>query len=292
MKFSFTEVSKKFLSKFKIIDWIGIGIFFAILAMATAVFLRRTSFVYVTLEISHGEDAFHNFWFYKPPHWYIQNLQTGMANKDVLGRTDLELVDMYYYPNKSNEYSLYVTLKTRTVFNKRSQQHSYQGQPLLVGEQRVFKLGSVSIPSMIHKIEDYQQDTLIKKAIVSGELKSEDHEEIEIAAETRFLGIRNYLADVIEPGLVIEDSKGKIVAEILDAKKTTGYREFIYQNSLIKVIDPERKNVQLIAELVLNEINGEYLYMEEAQILLGEIVEFPFDDFVLYLTVEKIEYPD
>lgn len=288
MKINFKKIIKKFLSKFKIIDLIGIGIFFTILLVAVVFFLRRSSFVYVTLQISQGEDAFHNFWFYKPSQWYIKNLSVGMANKDAIGKTDLELVDMYYYPNQGNAYSFYVTLKVKTVFNKRTQQHSYQGQPLLIGENRVFKLSSVSVPGMIHKISDHLGSDLTKIITVRGKLENKDHEYISNDAETRFLGIRNYLSAIVEPGLTIVNSKGVVVAKILDVKKSMGYREFIYQNLLLKVADSEYQVVEMTVELTLNEVNGSYLYMEEERVLIGNVVRLPFEDFILNLTVEEI----
>lgn len=288
---------KKIISSFKPIDLIGISLFLTILIILALFFLRKSSFTYVTLLVSKDRYSFNSLYYYKPPNWYLENLSIGMTNKDIIGKTDLELVDMYYYPTVGNESELYITLKVKTTFNKRSQQHSYQGQPLLIGENRAFKLSSSYIPGNIHKIENQlNKERQTKTIIVSGELESNYHEKLPnfnidkvIYGEVRFFGIKNYLADKVVEGLTIYDSKNEILAKIIDVKRTTGYKEFVHKNSFVKSTDPERQIVKLTAEINLRKVNDKYLYMEADQILIGKTIQLPFENFVVYLTVEKIE---
>lgn len=291
------KLIKKIMSSFRLIDLIGIGIFLTVLVILTLFFLRKSSFTYVTLLVSKDRYSFNSLYSYKPPNWYLENLTIGMTNKDIVGKTDLELVDMYYYPTVGNESELYITLKVKTTFNQRSQQHSYQGQPLLIGESRAFKLSSTYIPGNIHKIEDQlNKDQQTKKIIVHGELESNYHEKIPnfnidkvIYGEVRFFGIKNYLADKVVEGLTIRDSKDEKLVEVTDVKKTTGYKEFVHRNSFIKTADYERQIVKLTAEINLRKVNDKYLHMEAEQILIGKTIQLPFENFVVYLTIEKIE---
>jgi len=283
-----TKKTRRILSGFSMIDIAGMVLFFLILVTAAAFFLRRSAFTYVTLQVSSGEDYFHNFWFYKPTDWYIQNLQIGMSSSDLLGEKNLELVDLYYYPTNTNEQSVFVTLKTKAVYNKRNQQYSYQGQPLLVGEHRIFKLGSVSIPGFIHQVSQTPKESNTKQVLVRGSLENDINEEIAHDAETKFYGIKNYLVEQIHPNIVIYNSKGEPTAKILEVKTNPGYREFIYQNYLKKVIDPDRTEVELLLDLTLQEVNGRFLYREEDRVLLGEKLILTFDNFSVLLTVEEI----
>ena len=111
---------KKFLIKLGFIDLLGISLFFITLIIAALFFLRESSYVYVTLEISSGNNSFQNLWFYKPTDWYIQNLKLGMTDKSLLGKENLKLVDIHYYPVLNvGEQTVFVTLKVNAVFNKR-----------------------------------------------------------------------------------------------------------------------------------------------------------------------------
>lgn len=289
MKKFFKTIQKK-ITEFHFIDFLGISLFFIILVITAAFFLRRSDFTYVTIQVSNNKDSFHNFWFYKPPNWYVENLKIDTTDNDLLSRENLRIVDVYYYPvANTSEQAVFVTLKIRAVFNKHTQQYSYQGQPLLIGEHRIFKLGSVVIPGFISKLGDSVQAQKTKKVIVRGVVETEDNEDIENNGETRFVGIKNYLAQKLIPGTEIKDSKGRVITKILEAEKKPGYREFIYANSLTKVVDPERTKVKLVLEMTLQEINGFSLYREEERVALGEKLLLSFEDFVLYFRVEAIE---
>lgn len=294
------EKIKKIASQFTVIDFVGITVFLIILIVLVLFFLRKSSFAYVTLLVSKDKYAFNSLYYYKPPSWYLQNLKVGMVNKDFIGKPDLEIVDIYSYPNINDENQLYVTLKVKTVFNKRTQQHLYQGQPLLIGENRSFKLDSIYIPGDIHKISNQlDEEKNVKKIIVTGELEGKNHEKIPnfndaeiITNDILYLGIKKYLADKIESGLTITNSKNEMIAKVIDVEKSSGYREFAYGASFLKSIDQSRQIVKLKVEVNLQKVNGKYLYMETDQVLIGKMLQLPFKDFVVYLTVEKIENLD
>lgn len=291
---------RKKTTKLQIIDILGIGIFFIIISILAIFFLRKSSFVYLTILVSKDKYSFTSAYYYKPPDWYLENLKIGMINKDILGKSDLELVDMYYYPTAVNERELYLTLKVKTVFNRRTKQHSYEGQPLLIGEGRVFKLDSVYISGNIQEINNnLDEEKKTKTVVVTGELEGKNHETLPNFGEVLiqdgnmiFMGIKKYLADQINKDLTVVNSKKETVAKITNVEKNTGYREFIYNNSYIKKVDPDRQIVRLKVELTLDKVNEKYLYMKTEQILIGKKIQLPFNNFVVYLTIEEIEQSD
>ena len=74
------------------------------------------------------------------------------------------------------------------------------------------------------------------KILVEGTVENEDNEEIERDAEVRFVGVKNYFIDGVNSGSIIKNNKGKVIAEIIRIDKSAGYKEFIYNNSLIKIL--------------------------------------------------------
>ncbi|MBT4652547.1 MAG: hypothetical protein HN981_02975 [Candidatus Pacebacteria bacterium] len=214
-----------------------------------------------------------------------------MKNKDLFKIDDLELIDILYYPNldfKISEQTVFVTLKVKTTFNKRNNQYLYQGQPLLVGDHHIFKIGSTVIPGVIHNINTSFFEPKTQKILVEGTLENEDNEEIERDAEVRFVGVKNYFIDGVNSGSIIKNNKGKVIAEIIRIDKSAGYKEFIYNNSLIKIIDPERKQANILLELDVSKVNNHYFYRREDKIVLGKKIPLSFDNFNIYFKIEKI----
>ena len=63
--------------KLGLVDLVGLGVFVAILATAVFFFLRRASYVTVTLRISQADML-----TYGLPIWYLDSLKPGMVQKD------------------------------------------------------------------------------------------------------------------------------------------------------------------------------------------------------------------
>lgn len=288
MKIPFLKRKNKY--KFNWIDFLGVFIFFAVLFIAVSFFLRKPSYTYVTLQISKGsKDDYYNFWFYKPTDWYIENLKIGMSDSNLLGKANLELVDMYYYPvNVASEQTVFVVLKVNAVYNKLNNQYSHQGKPLLIGDHRVFQLEKVSIPGLIRSISSELPEKVTQKVHIKGVFDSENNENILQEAEMRFIGLKNFQADKVVEGLTSYNTKGEELMKITKVNKTRGYREFIYQNSIARVPDPDRTVVEFEADLTLTEVNGHFLYKEEESVVLGKMLLFSPQGLDLYFVVEDV----
>ena len=124
------------LKKFHFIDVLGIVVFFVILGVAAAFFLRKQKTVDVVLRVSESGSL--DIW-YKPPLWYLENLKPGLGETDWLGRKTIAIKDINsFYTNQANRL-FYITLTVQSAYNKRLNQYSYNGVPLLVGSYQTFK---------------------------------------------------------------------------------------------------------------------------------------------------------
>lgn len=269
---------------------IGVAIFLACIVLIVVAFLRRTEYVNVTLRISN-EKTYVPYWEYNPADWFIANLKPGLADKDFLGRTNLEISNVYYYPTTGTTQTVYVTIKVRSVFNKTSGQYLYSGVPLLVGELQTFKIKGLSIQGVIREISTQDKTQEKKNFIGTGSLEMQNNENIQYPANIHYEGIRYFIANKISPGMKVLDNHGNVVAEILDVKKSPGTREFTDNGSVVTVPDSDRQKIDLTVRFTTSLIDGRYLYREEEPLILGNLFTLDFSDLTVLMTLKDVK-PD
>lgn len=271
---------KQFLSNW--FDLIGLGIFFAGLTIAAFFFLRKADYVTITLRISKSDQL--PTWSNPEPLWYLEHITKGLSDKDILGRTNLEVQDVYYYPNNGTEQTVFVDLLARAVYNKRTKTYTYNGSSLFVSTHQDFNISGVQVSGVIYDI-NHSFDHQKEKRIVYGELEIKRNEDTIHLANTEFEGIKKYVSKKIGEGMDVKDSRGNVIAKILTVKKEPAYKTFIFGNKLTRVIDPERERVYLTVELELVRINGKDLYKQEVPVLVNSNLALEFQDFGIILTV-------
>jgi hypothetical protein len=282
------KILKKRFSQANVIDLIGVGIFIVCLGMLALTFLRRAEYVTITLRVTNRK-TFLPAWQDSPADWYINNLSAGLADKNFLGQTNVEIVDTYYYPQNTTAQTVYVKLKVRSVFNKNTGQYSYNGVPLLIGELQTFKIKDVSLQGVMIDISSENEPIEQKKFIVKGSLETQYNEEIRYAGISTYKGVRNFFADKIKPGLKATDSHGRVIAEVLEVKKTPGLKQFATNNGLLTVEDPDRTQVDLTVKFTTNKINNRYLYRAEEPLILGHYLNLDFEGFTVYITLMDVK---
>ncbi len=279
---------KKRILKFHLIDLIGVAIFLACVVLIVVAFLRRTEYVNVTLRISN-EKTFLPLWQNNPADWYIANLKEGTLDKDFLGRTNLEITKLNYYPVTNTTQAVYVTIRVRSVYNKTSNQYLYNGIPVLIGELQTFKLGGVSIQGVVIDVSASSVEPEKKSFIVKGVLETQYNEDIKYPLNIRFKGIRTFLADNVKKGMVVKDNHGNVIAEILDVKKSAGQQQFPSGDTIVSAPDPDREQVELTVRFITTQIDGRYLYREEEPLTLGHFLNLDFPDFTVFMTLMDVK---
>lgn len=275
----------------KFFDLIGVSIFVFILATAAFFFLRKKQYVYVTIRVSDSENL-NGSWYENSPEWYIANVSAGLAEKDLLGRTNVEIEDTYYYPVNDTRQEVFVILRVNAVFNDNNQQYSYDGLPLLLGTYHTFNLNGLSLGGIIQNLESDTQEKIRKDFVVTGDFETQYNEQIEFDASISYQGIKKFLSTKLNPGMSIQDSKGNQIVEVLDVKKEVAYKQFVDQGTILSIVDSEREKVSGKVRISTTEVNGKYLYRESQQILLGSVLWLDFDDFTLAMTVSDIQEVD
>lgn len=271
---------------FSLVNLVGLGVFFLVLATAVFFFLRRSAYATIVLRASQGNAL--EVW-YGLPMWYLESLKPGMVQKDIFGRPVITITKSFYYPSNVNYQVEYLTLKLLTTYDRKSGIYSYEGIPLLIGSYQTFKIKGVMLRGIIHRIEDGNWQPEKKEYIVEGFLnpvKTENQDPYE--AETMTSGVLNYLADKFTKGLKSYDSDGSTIMEILDVRKEPAYRKFIYQNRLVETIDNDRKNVKLKLRVTTEKYGDIYLYRGDSSLRINDNLYLDFWNFGAQMIVTSV----
>lgn len=281
----------KWLNSFEKIDVIGIIFFFLILFSSALFLLRRSEYVYITIRVTK-EDSLHNQWWVQPSNWYLKNLTDGLEDKDLMGKVNARLENMYFYPRNESVQDIFIVLKLEATYNKRSNQYSYKGLPLLMGSYQKIELGGNSIRGMVQDLSLDPPVRKMKSFRVKVELEAENNRSAFTNANIEYRGIDNFLADPIKVGLVSYDSEKEEIVKVIDVKKSPSYKIFVspLTNKLVSAYDPDRQKVEM--EMIVKQaevFDGTYLYREDLVIALGEVIPLYFDSLTLNATVTGID---
>lgn len=275
--------SKIKFNKNKIIDLVGISVFFFVLVFAAFSLLRKGHYIDVVVRASNSNNGLY-LWEGKPPLWFLDNMKVGLEQKDMLGRSEISIVNVKTYKTSNAGRLYYVTLRLRAVYSSKLKQYSYVGQPLLVGATEVFRINDIRIAGVIHKVGT-SGDSGYKstKLRVSGYL----YPDVDANTSVNIDGILNEAADMYKVGQKMYTGDGKVILEIKDVKKQRGTISFgnIY-GGISRAPDPERQKVFLTVEIQSDiTADGVYLFEEENIVRVnGEL----YLDFLTYGTPMKI----
>lgn len=283
-------MGKEFRSKIKKLRWVdilGILIFFFILLFSVFFFLRRPDYVTLTVRLLERNDP--DFYFNRPRPWYVENIEIGLKETDQIGRTVVEVIDVERYPSGNLYHDVYATVVVRSIFNKKTKQHSYNGLPLLIGDFRTFKLEDLLLSGVIVDINTDDKLREKKKFIVNGYLDPINYASTSSETESiKIDGIKNYLADEVIPGLEIVDNKGEILVKLVSVNKSAGTISFPSGSSYVSVSDPDRTLVEVTFEIVTEKISDNYYYQKEKSLTVGDSIVLTFDDIRIQPTITSV----
>lgn len=268
----------------------------ALLSLVAVLFLffilRKSEYVQITLRVT-SSDSLRDHDYNRTPQWYVEALQPGRSSKDLLGRPTVTVEDIYYYQTFTNSDTVFVVLTIKSIYNSNTNEYSYNGNRLAVGQFTDFTVDGILVEGVVQKIGSDQ----IKEAdqveqrtsyTITGEFEfihNEKKEEYTVEYE----GIRPYFHSGIETGITLKDSKGRTYVEITDVQKKPAYKKFPYQGAVVTVLDPDRMRVSARAEVAADMINSEPYFAGVHPLRKGEIIPFYFDDFTAYFTIYDLE---
>lgn len=280
------------IKKPKTIDAFGLLLILFVISLTYLLFNRKVEYLNVTLRLFNYEGSEYGIGENKPRPWYVEQITPGKKQKGGLGRTLIEVVDVYNYGGPAALQDVYVTLKIRTAQNRVNQQYIYNGSPLLIHDIRSFKVQDVLIAGEIVDMSVHGDNSKREtgKFLISLDLLSQKLGRYVINDSAALLeGVKNHIAQSLGVGMVIRDSHENTMVEIKEVKTSSGTRSWVGSNGYVEMEDPERTRVTLQLEVVGEKIGDYYYYRNEAPLIIDQDLHLIFNNVSVLGTITKVE---
>jgi len=294
---NFFQAHLKKLRRLRWVDVIGIAVFFFILSSSAFFILRRPGQVIVTMRLFERDAP--DFYFNRPRNLFVEKLKPGLTETDEIGRSAIEVVDVHRYLTGNLYQDVFVTLKVKTTYNRKTGQHSFNGKPILIGSFHTLRLKDIVLNGVIVDISDEVKTREKKTFIIEAYVDPADQQVTSAASGSRTIasinianidGVKNYLAEKIIPNLQMLDRSGNVVAEILSVTKSPGQLSYISNNRIQTVTDRRRTRVGLTLEVEAEKINDAYYFQKDTPLVVGagKKIDFISDNLLIILTITSV----
>ncbi len=256
-------------------------IFVIFLAIGAGVFFfRGTRYIKTTVKITEDSILYVRN---NPQAWFVYLFKEGMRERDGLGRTSAEIEKVNFYDSGGAEKAVYLNLKLKVNYNKRSQNYTYKGKPLLVGSPIKVEFEDIVAEGLVTAVEGVDDPRKSVELIVKSQILDSNP----VFPETN--GIQPFLAEAIKVGDEVRDSDGREVITVLG--KTEEAAKKIVTNDKGEVFlrrDPVKKDVYLILKLLVKQINDEYYLFDDIQVKVGNGIPIHTVNYSIWPTVTEI----
>ncbi len=276
---------QKLINKFHFFDIIGITIFFSILAVAAFFFLRKADYVTLTLRVSESDSL--EIWS-MPPLWYTSYLKPGLTSKDMLGRPTIEVVDVYQYLSRESSSLTYVKLKVRAVYNRRTNEYSYNGSNLLIGSYQQFKVQGLLLTGVVHSINSSNLPDL-KKFLIKGYVSPILTDGTALSAETISTGVPLFISKKIREGLTVTDASGTTLAQIKKVHRSPAQRRFLSNGQFTQVNDPTAERVEVEVAVLAEKNRDLYFFRQDSPLIINSSLYLLFGELQLPIQITDIQ---
>lgn len=272
-----------FFKKLQFFDYLIISIFLLLAGAFFIFFFRKQDYLTVRVKITEKNVLYATS---SPPSWFTYLFKKGLKARDGLGRTNAEVLDVFFYDTSPAHKAVYLTLKLRTTYNSRSQEYKYEGMPVSVGEGLRINLGKILAEGLVVEIVGLESP----------------YEEASLRMETRLMegyggesnfsettGVELFVAESIKIGDKVFDSSGKIMAEVLEKKVLPAQKNtFDDKGNVYLKLDPRKKDVFLKLKVRAKKINNEYYFFDDLRIKVNEGLPLHFSRVSIYPVITDI----
>ncbi len=236
------------------IDYILLFLFVITIGGFVIFFRREVKFVTLKLKVT---DVTPVYLANQPPEEIIYAFKKGDTERNELGQIVSEITDVATYRVSPEKLSIYITVKTKAVYNPRKQQYTLKGKPVLLRESFMFHFTNVRFEGTIVDLPELREPSTKGVTIVEARLGINPTE----FADRH--GVPDYVASAVKVGNTVVDSQGQTLAEITQVQIVPAKRTVSTATGTPLVVnDPQLKDVFLTVKLTTHTYNGK-TYMFE-----------------------------
>jgi len=263
---------KSFIKRIGIFDIFLIGILIVLFASFFLFFYRKVEAISIRVKVTDIDILYAST---NPQTWYADRFQVGDTERDALGRVVSEIVGIESFNINSNTKVLYLDLKIRAVYDKKSRMYSAKGKNLVFGSPIRFNLSRVTFDGIVTDSPSIKMqknlkvfDTQVKALIRGGE---------------------PLILQSVKKGDKALDSKGNIMVEVIDVKIRPA--EKVTQTDrgeLLLRYDPLFKDAIYTLNIRTRVFDKEPFMFDNIPLKLGETVPLNFEQVSLFPLIVEI----
>lgn len=271
---------KLLLKKISVLDYFLAIIFISAISFYFLFFKRGDNMIYVDVfspSPEWTEDS------YPLSRWQTGALKKGDAQYNSFGQKIAEVMDVYRTPwNGGKQEYMFVTLRLKATYNKNVKTYSFNGNPLLFGNDFLLEANNASLEGKVINIyktvEEKNSKITYKKALVTVKYRYQEP----------------WVAEKLLNKNELYDSSGQLMFKILDLKIVPA-REFNsnWQGQVVASNNPERKDILMKIEVPNVECSAQNcFYNHYFPLTVGWEFPVDFGDLVMtkYSSIVDVEY--
>ena len=254
---------------------------FVLLAIFLFIFLfRKNQYIEFVVKVTNDNILYAEQY---PPNWFVNLLKKGMREKDGLGRVVAEIKDIYWYDIEPTVKVAYLHLNIKATYNKKTNQYSYKGKPLLVASPIKIQFEKVLINGLITYVDGVEDTRETKIMIVETQLIQYK----DVFPNIR--GVEPFIAEAVSIGDEVKSYDGSTLIKIIDKKVLPATR--ITTNDRGQAFlqqDPLLKDVYLTLKVKVKKVNNEYYLYDDLRLKIGLVIPVNLEKISIWPTITQI----
>ncbi len=274
-----SKTLKNLYSNIRLFDVIVVLTLAAIAILLFMFLARKAEYLNVTIKV--GDDSI--VWPHDGvPAWYVNQLAAGMAEKDLVGRENAQVLKVNTYFVEPNKKILYVDLKIRVVYSSSAQSYTFNSRPVLIGNTLRVNPGNVLLEGMVVNIEGIkdprQKETLRFQTQVFGN----------DPVFPNTTGVYDYIADAIHVGDEVKDSSGNTLIKIIDKQVAPAKRVVVTNNGTSFLTqDPFKKDLYVTVDVNATKLGSDYYLFDQLKLNTNVTIPIQLQNITVYGTITK-----
>ncbi len=267
---------KKFFQKFRKLHWVDTLILSAAVVVLVGFFFffyRKSTYITIRFKVTNQEVlTAHD----TPRNDYSWRFRVGDVERDVVGRTIAEIVNVESYPITPENKVVYLDIRLRATYDTRTKLYSARGKNLMYGTPMRFNLHDVTFDGIVTDVPGIAQVNATEKVI---------------HVKTFLASISPTLAKEIHVGDTVTNSLGKQMVKITKVEVTpaTQVTQDIYGNFQIRK-HPIAKDVVVWLDLTVRVVNNDEVVMFDGyRVHIGSEVPINQKRYNIYPAIDDIE---
>jgi len=249
-----------------------VAIIFVGFTIFSKIFLSKTAYLYAKVRVGQG------YWWVgaRPAYWFLPALKKGEVERSLSGNPLAQIISVRYYSSGSI-YDVYLTVKLKTSFNKRTKKYYYKRWQVAVGTPIDFEFPEIQVSGTVINISEKPFNEKYTEKIVH------------LISLGGYSVSNPYYYENIKVGDKYFDGEDTIF-EILDKQlrknvwTVTDDQAFVHERDVYSVQD-----IVVKAKIKVKQVGNQLFFAEDQVVSFGNNIRISTPNYGYNFTVIKIE---